>query len=198
MGVLRTFNLEELIRRYDAHTFFETGTAAGTGVEEASKKSFNKIYSVEIIEHQAQLMREKFAYDKRISIIAGDSISVMKDLLPQIDDNIIFWLDAHFPGADLGFRKFDEEQDDDLRLPLDKELQEIKSLRPNNKDVIIFDDLFLYKENGKYIKQIWGDRFDLSSRKKFSSDYFYMEIFSETHDFSEIKQEEGYGILIPK
>ena len=88
--------------------------------------------------------------DQRASLYLGNSIDVLKEILPKIDesDKILFWMDSHFPGTDFGL----EEKKyifDDYNMPLSQELDVIKNYRNTDHDSFIIDDLRLY-ENGNY------------------------------------------------
>jgi hypothetical protein len=178
--------------------FIETGTHMGNGVLEAQKYPFKKIASIEIIQGQVLKLKNLFKTDIRVEIICDNSHHGLKNLLPQITDNAVFWLDAHFPGADLNVASYTSEKDNDIRLPLEKELTLIKNLRKEFKDLILFDDLFLYKDNGAHVMKVWGNRPEIMPKQRFSANEFYKDIFKETHDFEELDQHEGYGILRPK
>jgi len=197
MGALST--LTNLLKENSTNkTLVETGTHMGNGIIEAQKYPFNKIISIEIIENQVKKLKEKFKSDLRVTILCGNSYDCLNNILPTIKNDIVFWLDAHFPGADLNVASYTSEKNDEIRLPLEKELQLIKKLRPAYKDLILFDDLFLYKDNGAHIKNTWGDRPEIMPRQVFSSNEFYKEIFKDTHTFEELPIHEGYGILKPK
>jgi hypothetical protein len=138
----------------------------------------------------------RFAKDNRVKILLGNTLDVLSDLLPKINQNICFWLDAHFPGADNPsplYGQHDAEQNDDIRLPLEKELDLIKNLRSKYKDIILIDDIKLYRNNGELAN--WAS--NIKPRQKFSSNEFYKEILSKTHHFNYSDHDTGYGILTP-
>ena len=195
MGSLINYNLAELKEKYDTPIFIETGTAFGDGIKHALKFNFDKIISIEIMINQANLMKEYFQNDKNVEIICGNSLEVFERLLPYINENAIFWLDAHYPGADLisdcsqRLNAYMAEKNDDIRLPLEKELELIKSVRVGKKDVILLDDLNIYRN------EIGDDAYYLKPKKNFRSNFF-KEIFIDTHDFNEVGDTQG--ILTPK
>ena len=119
----------------------------------------------------------------------------MRELLPQVPGNMIFWLDAHFPGAHHQLQSYDAEKDLDVRLPLEQELSVIKQLRPGKRDVILIDDLRIYeKDNFEE-----GNLTDcgLESLAKYDSRFLYT-IFQETHQPHRILKNTGYLMLLPK
>jgi hypothetical protein len=196
MGWVHHFPLAELQKRFDTQVFFETGIGNGDAIIQAQKLPFKHIYSVEIMPEQVSRMRKKFKDDPRVQIFEGDSLTCLGaiDCLVPYDINIMFWLDAHFPGADIGMGRHDDASHDDakIRLPLEEELLVIKELR-FGKDVILFDDLKIYRNQGK---DAW--RNDIKPRHAFSSDKFYEEILAETHNAITEDDDTGYCRLLPK
>jgi hypothetical protein len=195
MGHLYFFNLPHLIQQYNARAFVETGTGFGFGVHHASQFPFNLIVSVEILAAEVERLRPPFADDKRIHLIAGQSPTVLRQVLPQIQSPIIFWLDAHFPGAHHHEQSYDATAQQQVRLPLESELQVIKELRPDGKDVILIDDLRIYEQDNFQ----YGNLSDLglSHVAKYNTTFLYT-MFADTHHPQRFLQHTGYLALLPK
>lgn len=123
----------------------------------------------------------------------GNSVSVLFKELPLLQGNCIFWLDAHFPGAEEGISRYDAETNEDRRLPLEKEIEIIRTRRSYFKDILIIDDLRIYEEgpfeNGNAPEDTLpkGDR----------SIGFVTRHFGATHHISRLYRDEGYLILTP-
>lgn len=194
MGSLTRFNLNRIIQEYDSNYLFETGTLWGDAVEYALRSSFKKIISVEIIPEIADKARQRFQGEEKVSIIEGDSLAVLQKQLPALDGNIIFWLDAHFPGADAGLDHYDKHHDEHRRLPLVKELEIISKLRSNYNDVFILDDMRIY-EDGPY--QNGNAPADVLPRGKRNLDFVH-DYFSDSHFIMKSYLDEGYVLLFPK
>ena len=194
MGRLDVNNLKILKEVYNAPIFFETGTAYGEGVKHALTFDFKRIISIEIMEPQFKILQEMFKNVSNLELICDSSTNAIKRLLPTISENIIFWLDAHYPNADLIQNNIGAkiqaymDGDDNIRLPLDIELNLIKELRPNNKDVILIDDLNIYNNN------ISPEAYWLKPKKDFKQ-LFYVEIFKDTHHFVPLSNVQG--MLLP-
>ncbi len=75
--------------------FIETGTMLGDMVD-AEKRHFQQIYSVELGEKLWKNAVRRFKNYEHIKIIQGDSAQVLGDIMKQIDQPAIFWLDAHY------------------------------------------------------------------------------------------------------
>jgi hypothetical protein len=195
MGELYFFRLAEMIKAFGADTFFETGTGFGLGVQVARTVPFNLIFSVEIVASEVERIRPAFSSDSRVQLLIGRSIDLMPQILPRIPGNMIFWLDAHFPGAHHHIQKYDSETDIDTRLPLEKELSLIRQLRPGKRDVILIDDLRIYEQD----KFEWGNLSDIGQQGlgKYDCNFLY-STFQDTHDAHRFLNHSGYLALIPK
>jgi len=195
MGELYFFRLAEMIKAFGADTFFETGTGFGLGVQVARTVPFNLIFSVEIVAAEVERIRPAFSSDRRVQLLIGRSIDLMPQILPKIPGNMIFWLDAHFPGAHHHIQKYDSEKDIDTRLPLEKELSLIRQLRPGKRDVILIDDLRIYEQD----KFEWGNLSDIGQQGlgKYDCNFLY-STFQDTHDAHRFLNHSGYLALIPK
>ena len=112
--------------------------------------------------------------------------------LKNINSNIVFWLDAHYP--DLIYGEYanpnSKEYESIVRMPLEQELLFIKENRNNYKDIIIIDDLNCFINNGERMPD-W-----LKPKVKFEEG-FYKKILSTTHRFIQINAQETVGILLP-
>lgn len=193
MGSIARFNLGKIQKDYCAPYFFETGTFRGDGIAYARSFPFKKIFSSEIIPSLAEESRKRFLSDADIFIFEGDSVSVLERSLKEVDDNCIFWLDAHFPGADAGMTPYDEDIVEELRLPLIKEIETIKRLRPHFKDVFIIDDLRIY-ENGHY--ENGNAPPDTHPRMDRNIDFIYNN-YGSSHDIYKSYLDEGYILVLP-
>jgi len=194
MGFINQFNLSRIIRDYNINYFFETGTWKGDAVAFALQFPFKKIISAEIIPVIADEAKIRFQQEKRVRIIEASSAEALSAELPALNGNCLFWLDAHFPGADAGMEQYDAIKDEDIRLPLEKELTIIHGLRKNYNDILIIDDLRVY-ENGPYEN---GDApADAMPRNDRNLD-FIKQLFGQSHIAMKTYRNEGYVLLFPK
>ncbi len=194
MGELNVFDLKPLIKKHNINTFVETGTGKGFGLSYALKFSFEKIYSIEIMEELYNENREKFK-DPRIKMILDNSVNGLKKALSECDSNkpVLFWLDAHFPGVDFQMDDYNKGLDRTINTPLEIELHTIMNTRPKNKDVFIIDDLRMY-EDGPYEFGNWKDRLDFIT----NGIGFIEKIFNETHNIEKIYRHQGFLKITPK
>jgi hypothetical protein len=194
MGSLKRFDLGRMIKEYDTRFFFETGTWKGDGIAYASRFSFDSIYSSEIMPQFVEKAKLRFKNDPRVKIIEGDSLNVFSSTLPGINGNCIFWLDAHFPGADEGIKTFNEYEDEKIRLPLAEEIRLIKDLRKNFLDVFLVDDLRIYEEGPFKAGNLPGHVLPPRIRNT----RFMEEAYGNSHIILKSYEEEGYLMAFPK
>lgn len=193
MGSISRFNLSKIAADYNCLNFVETGTWKGDAVAYALQANFATIISVEIVPGIAAEAQKRFQHNKNVRIMEGNSVSVLFKELPLLQGNSIFWLDAHFPGAEEGIRRYDAETNEDRRLPLEKEIEIIRTSRRYFEDILIIDDLRIY-EDGPYEN---GNAPADTLPKGHRSIDFVFNHFAATHHISRLYRDEGYIILTP-
>jgi len=201
MGDLSIFDLSHIKNTNNINVLVETGTFKGDGTLFA-KSVFDTVHSIEIDEELYNDATERFKDEPNINIYLGNSVDILPRVLPAITENVLFWLDAHFPGADCHKKAYDSESDKVKRIPLTEELKLICSLRSGN-DVIIIDDLWLY-EDGPFAWGSWDDhsatcgfnvtREDLMKGETLDES---IELLSNTHNIRRQYDHQGYLICTP-
>lgn len=159
MGHPWVVDVKGLAEKFNLKYFVETGTFSGDTVEYAlSLDCFDKVFSVEIEPEIYQFTSQRFAGNDKVSLFLGNSYDVLeKEILPQLDAPAFFWLDAHFPGADIGLngKTYTTEKDKNVNCPLEKEIEVITQspfyaldsdkVKVNpDENVILIDDAWLY------------------------------------------------------
>jgi len=201
MGTIRKFNLKEIKEKTGINVFVETGTLYGDGTDYALDAGFKKIISIEIDKSLAEQAKAKYKHNSNVEIVEGNSASIIQQLCEQITEPIVFWLDAHFPGADAGLSSHMTEKDYNTRVPLEAELTAIHKRK--QKDIIICDDLWMY-EDGNYE----CGSFDEHSKRHghnttrqqvcgHNLNGFY-EAFSDTHNIKKYYDHQGYVVFLPR
>jgi hypothetical protein len=194
MGSIRRFDIASCIKKYQLPYFVETGTWRGDSLAYAAKFSFKKLYSIEIVPEIAEQARKRFQNDRRIKILTGSSHLLFPDILKEIDGNALFWLDAHFPGAEEGIKGYNDHNSSVERLPLEYEIEIIRNTRKNNNDLIIIDDLRIY-EDGPFESGSIPDNINAQTGKNLD---FIESVFGNTHNILRLYSNEGYVIIEPK
>lgn len=194
MGVLRDHDLASLMQRFGARVLVETGAGTGTGIRHAQGLPFDQIISCEIDCAQAAHLNATIsAQDPRVWIMCATSEAFLKELLPTITSNVIFFLDAHFPGADLGKAAYDAEPNLDLRLPLERELDVIHTRAGRFKDVIIIDDLRIFED----VPGIGGLK-EAGLGHLMKPGTAFLDRWEATHTVEKQARNTGYVVCLPR
>jgi hypothetical protein len=112
--------------------FVEGGTYKGSTAKEMSD-IFRKVYTVEKSDVMFDIAKENLKDMSNVTMLKGDTREHLKNILEK-NDNIIFWLDAHWSGGDT----YGEEDE----CPLIEELEIIFQYSKNH--VILIDDARLF------------------------------------------------------
>lgn len=143
---------EELnINIQDYPILIETGTYKGETTVICSKK-FKKIYTIELSKNLHQYCINKYKNIKNIEFLQGDSPEKIKEIINDIKDKYILFLDAHGSGGDTVFH----DKYGRYGTPI---LKELESTISNPPDVIIIDDYKDYQNIPveKYVKNNLGN-----------------------------------------
>ncbi|MFM2486895.1 hypothetical protein [Celerinatantimonas yamalensis] len=199
MGSLRHLPIAQIVQRYHCQTLFETGTGLGQSLQYAQQLPFRQLISCEINDDLYTLLSQIYAplrHSERLQLLHCDSARALQRVLPELNDApVLFWLDAHYPGADFGLNQYDDEPQEHIRLPLEQELQLIAKLRPNHKDVLIIDDLRIY-EDGPFAN---GPAPASDRLPRFNRNLQLLEqLFAKTHHIFRSYQDEGYLLVVPR
>ena len=206
MGLLREHKLTDYIDRYNLKYYFETGTGKAECLEYALRYPFEEYWTVDIDEDLIEESFNKFKnMSKNINLLIGKSTEILDEYVPQIpkESPTLFYLDAHFPGADFQKCTYEESIREHKKdaFPLEEEVDVILEKTDISKDVFIIDDLVLYEE-GDFeclkVGCVWEygwlqEELDLKTDSK-----FLYEKFEKTHDFKKDLRSQGYLIITPK
>lgn len=108
---------EEYLQRYgNGDIFVETGTYMGETVKLALGAGYNRIYSCELNEPLYNDCVKMFRDNPNVTILLGDSIDCLEDILSRITGPATFWLDAHASGPLVGGKSGGSPVVDELKL----------------------------------------------------------------------------------
>lgn len=85
----------ELARRHGTRVLVETGTYEGEMVE-AMRTQFDRVFSIELSPAHYKRAAERFAAAGNVEIVFGDSALMLADVLMEIEEPALFWLDGHY------------------------------------------------------------------------------------------------------
>ena len=194
MGQLnQAIKIKNVLDYYDIKNFVETGTGQAEVVRSVYEANEDlNIHTIEVVEEIFEQNKIKFSYLKDVSWHLGTSFKILPEILPTFEGNTLFWMDAHFPGADFGLSSYGDEKDMDKRLPLQKELESIVQSRDVKNDVFVIDDLRIY-EDGPFETGNWDER------TKYGGDGigFIEDIFEDTLYIGRSYNAQGSVILFP-
>ena len=194
MGQLNeAIQIKNVLDFYDIKNFVETGTGQAEVVQTVVEADDTlNIHTIEVIPEIYDKNKINFSYLKDVNWHLGTSFDILPEILPDLKGTTLFWMDAHFPGADFGLSSYGDEKDDDKRLPLKKELETIVENRDVTNDVFVIDDLRIY-EDGPFGDGNWEDR------EKYGGDgiEFIEELFDETHYVVKSYKAQGSILLFP-
>jgi len=83
--------------KYNIKFFVETGTNYGDMIWR-QRNNFDQIYSIELATELVDFSTKRFRNNKNIKIIQGDSGKKLSDILDEISEPAIIYLDAHYWG----------------------------------------------------------------------------------------------------
>jgi hypothetical protein len=139
---LKRRTIVTLTNKQKFESFVETGTYRGDMLARISKKtSVNRILSIELDERLAAEAQLRFQKNSRIKILQGDSGKVLVNIMPELPEPALFWLDGHYSGGVTALGA--------TTTPIFAELQAIDSGK-RNSDVILIDDIRLFNGDDGY------------------------------------------------
>ena len=89
----------EITSIFDLTDFIETGTYSGNTALEAALH-FNKVVTIENSETYYNEVIDKHGKVHNIEFVFGDSRTVLKKIIPNLDKPAVFWLDGHWCGGE--------------------------------------------------------------------------------------------------
>jgi len=95
---VKVYQIKKFQKEHKLKTFIETGTHMGDMVS-AIRKNFREIYSIELDKSLWKRASKKFLSFSNVHIIHGSSDLVLRNFLPHIKQQCLFWLDAHYSGG---------------------------------------------------------------------------------------------------
>jgi len=192
--------LVKMVNQYQLEFFIETGTGMGDTVEFA-KAHFKEVHSIEIYPDLCRRALGRFHNERHIHIHEGHSTEMLALLIDihRVTERTLFFLDAHFPGADYGFQRYTDEINQEINTPLRDELKVLYDHKDTSEDIIICDDLWLYEDNLS-----WGAGDCPLPEESIPRNFgihlidYARELFGETHNIMIDPRFQGFLVLIPK
>jgi hypothetical protein len=93
--IVKQMLIKEYKDKYGYSVLVETGTFKGDMVE-AQKKRFRKIFSIELGADLYEKAVRRFKKDKNVKILQGDSGIILPEVMLELNEPAIFFLDGHY------------------------------------------------------------------------------------------------------
>lgn len=146
ISIKRNDILEVSDKFSDAKIFIETGTFLGDTID-FFKNHFTKLYSIELSEELAEKAKKRFENNINISIIQGNSSVELSNILREINQPCIFWLDGHYSSEFWVGKEFIRTAKGERNTPIWEELLQIINHKVKSH-IILIDDARCF--NGRY------------------------------------------------
>ncbi len=140
-------------QNYNLNVLVETGTFLGDTVE-YFKDKFDSVYSIELSKEFANKAKIKFAKDQNVKIVQGDSGLILADLVNEINQPALFWLDGHYSSEFYFGDQYFITAKGEKNTPI---LNELKNIFSNShQHIILIDDarLFIGKDDYPTISEL--------------------------------------------
>lgn len=141
---------KQVLTKYLNPYFLETGTANGDCVKLALEVGFEKVFSIELderLQNENINTYQSYIQEGKLSLIVGDSLWELTNVVPSLDKPTTFWLDAHQDFGPKGVK----------RCPLYEELLAIKHSKVKTHTILI-DDM-------RMLGQWWGEGINIDELK---------------------------------
>jgi hypothetical protein len=146
------------------HTFIETGTFTGEMVA-AMRPHFERLISIEMAPAIYDATRRRFAGDARVSLLLGDSGTLLPQVVATLDHPALFWLDGHYMGGNTARA--------DVDSPVRAELAALLR-HPTRGHLVLIDDARLFTGADGYLTieelRAWVERERPGSRVEVADD----------------------------
>ncbi len=130
-------------KEHQLNVLIETGTFYG-GTMFAMRNSFRELHSIELSKDIHDYVSGQLAHHPHIKLHHGDSTHILPDILKNIDQPCLFWLDGHYMGEGTGLGN--------KETPVLEELRSIAT-SPVSGHVILVDDARLFNGTHDYPNQ---------------------------------------------
>lgn len=126
--------------RSGARSFVETGTWRGHSLFHLRGK-FEELHSIELLSELYVVNCRNLQHFRNIFLYHGDSGALLAEILKEMPQPCVFWLDGHYSGPGTARAESD--------TPIMEELEVVFALPPS-KNVVLIDDARLFTGAGGY------------------------------------------------
>jgi hypothetical protein len=134
--------LRRIAEEHQCSVFVETGTFLGDTIAYLLPY-FDSLISIELSAELAERARRRFEAESKVRIIQGDSAVVLKEVMEQLDQPSMFWLDGHYSHSCTVGDETIETAIGTEPTPILKELDVILRTK-TDRHIIVIDDARLF------------------------------------------------------
>lgn len=134
-------------KKFGIIIFIETGTFLGDTID-FFKEKFSFLYSIELSEELSIRAQNRFSSFKNVKIITGNSGEVLENIVRELKEPALFWLDGHYSSEFYMNGEYFITAKGDTNTPIEKELDFI--LGSNIQHLILIDDARLFTGKSDY------------------------------------------------
>lgn len=150
--ILKQFTVKDYAYKYGCGTLVETGTYEGDMVK-ACLPSFSKIYSIELDKTLFEKAVNTFRSKSNVKILNGDSGVKLPEILREVNNRCVFWLDGHYSAGITAKGELD--------TPIAKEIESIFNHNIPDHVILIddarcFDGTNDYPQRDKFIEELYN------------------------------------------
>tara|TARA_R110002072_G_scaffold181058_7_gene337084 strand:+ start:989 stop:1633 length:645 start_codon:yes stop_codon:yes gene_type:complete len=139
--IVKVKTVEKFQRDTNYSVLVETGTFMGDMIL-SQLPNFSRIISIELSEEFWKNAKILFQNEPKVELLQGDSGEIMNQVVNQLNEPAIFWLDGHYSGGDTA--------KGDKISPIYEELKAIFSSSVNH--CLLIDDARLFNGTDDYPK----------------------------------------------
>lgn len=137
---IKMVTIGSYLKRYSIKKFVETGTYMGDTLEYIAKRGV-QCYSIELAEELHKAACKRFVSYSNVTLVQGDSAKKLPELLQQISEPCLFWLDGHYSAGATAKGESNTPISEEIKAVLDHKIK---------NHVILIDDARCFNGTGDY------------------------------------------------
>jgi hypothetical protein len=133
--------IESYLQKFELPEFIETGTFRGDTLAWIARNGSTQCSSIELSSEFYRKAVERFRNQPNVTLLQGDSGTILPQLVRNLKRPALFWLDGHYSGLGTGKAEID--------TPIEAELMSIFE-HPVKNHVVLIDDAHCFKGTNGY------------------------------------------------
>ena len=138
---LKRIVIKSYLRHYGLEEFIETGTYLGDTLAYIANTQTVRCTSIELSDNYYKQALRRFFSWPNVTVLYGDSSTLLPEIVRQLNQPALFWLDGHHSGTNTAQGK--------INTPINQELKAILD-SPIKTHVILIDDAHCFNGTNGY------------------------------------------------